>query len=283
MRKNKKIVFYVKANHQLKYANLLANGMRRHGYTNIDIMQQLTSACNPDLAIFWSHKRRNIIEFQKSRKKSYMVMERAYLGDRHHWVSLAYNGLNGRANFCTRNISESDTQRFEKYFSSYLKDWKRDGEYALVIGQVRTDASVAHINISDWYRKVISDLNTMNIPVVFRNHPLDQKSWNTTGLKFAWDENADLEKSLQNAKMCVTFSSNSGVLSAISGVPTVAYDIGSMAYAVSSRTVQDDLITPDRTTWCNKLAHCQWLPEELEDGTAWDQLKQGIENQNESI
>ncbi len=32
-------------------------------------------------------------------------------------------------------------------------------------------------------------------------------------------------------------------------------------------------IQPDRTAWCKKMAYTQWLPEEIENGKAWEALK----------
>ena len=206
-------------------------------------------------------------------------MERAYIGERHHWVSLGYDGLNGRADFCNQDITSS--KRWDKYFLDYIKPQRtyKNG-YALVIGQVPGDASHKHININKWYETTIRSLNKKGVPVVFRAHPLARQNnvWQPAAdLQFKYDKNPSLEASLKGARCCVTFSSNSGVISMLEGVPTVAYDEGSMVYNIAENDLNNIDNTPDRTDWARKLAYCQWLPAELESGEAWEHLKQGME------
>jgi len=281
--KNSKITFYTTKVHQSRYAEALAAGMKKHGYKNVQIKTSFSPSDCSDLAVFWAHKKGQIINAQKSRGLPYLVMERAYVANRFEWVSLGYNGLNGNANFYTKNITDSD--RWNKHFSDYLLPWrtttKETGKYALLIGQVKTDASVRHVNIHRWYEKVIKELNELNIPVVFRPHPLDKIMFipESRGLVYTIDTNESLEQSLEHAKFTVTFSSNSGVISVLRGIPTISWDIGSMAYNVTQHNLHSDIYTePDRKTWCNKLAYCQWLEYELSDGTAWEHLEQGLVN-----
>lgn len=267
------------ANHQQKYARALIAGMKRHGYHNIKTYSSLSynSGEIPDLAVMWSHKRKNIIQKQKEFGKNYLIMERAYLGNRHEWVSLGFNGLNGNSNFNNNHIT--DSRRFQENFSQYLKDWKTgNSDYVLVCGQVPGDASHSHININHWYETIFKELNDKGIDFRFRKHPLDRSFQNDFNVKL--DKHDTLEESLNHASCCITFSSNSGVISAISGVPTVAYDPTSMAWNVSGHDCNTMSFMPDRTDWCNKLAYCQWLPHELEDGTTWNHLKSFIDNQD---
>ena len=285
MNKNISIRFYPRnARHQWKYSEAMQKGMQLHGFTNVKVLQhnQYDPFNSPELAIFWAHKRNDIISNQRKQRKQYMVMERAYIGDRHHWVSFGYNGLNGRANFCNQDVKSE--KRFITHFSEYLKPWnynsEQTGEYALVIGQVATDASVRDININQWYIKVIRHLNKLNIPVVFRKHPLcKHTSIDHHNLKFVYDDGTKpLENVLKKAKFTVTYSSNSGVISFLEGIPTIAYDQGSMIYNHVKHDLEDLYYYPDRTQWCKEISYCQWLPEELADGTAWKHLMKGIEH-----
>jgi hypothetical protein len=276
--KNIKISFAVRpTGHQIRYASLLAAGMRKHGYNNIHIGNPLTQEqIDSDLLIFWAAKRDSVIKSRKQQGKRTLIMERAYIGDRFDWMSLGYDGLNGRADFCNKG---KDGTRWNKYFSQYMLPWKENnGKYALVVGQVLGDAAVRHVNIQDWYKKTISELNALGYEVVFREHPQNKMKWtnNSSSLKYTLDTNEKLEDTLKDAKCCVTFSSNSGVISVLSGIPTISHDVGSMVYNVSSHSVSQSLITPDRTQWANEIAWCQWLPEELENGEAWEHIKQGI-------
>lgn len=274
--KNPKITFMIRhVAHQMRYARGLAEGMKRHGYTNVAIYESmLPDALDSDLLVFWNAKSTSIMNNQRSRGKRSLIMERAYIGDRFNWMSLGYDGLNGRADFCNAG---KDSTRWNKHFSQYIQPWNYDsvidGRYALVIGQVLGDAAVKHIDIQEWYHKVIKELNNQGHQVLFRNHPSSKIKWNgDTSLNYHVDTNEHLEDSLKYAKFTVTFSSNAGVISALHGVPVVAYDIGSMVYKIATHDVKQEIIIPNRTSWASEIAWCQWLPEELENGDAWDHL-----------
>ena len=265
--------------HQPFYANALLKGMHKCGFTNSMIAHDFVPEPDLDLACVWAHKQPQIFEHQKKRNKPYLILERAYIADRFHWVSLGYNGLNGIANFLNNDIT--DMTRWNKHFSHLVKPWrvKKDG-YALVIGQVPGDWAIRHTNINQWYEDVIAELNRRDIPVVFRPNKMfgPQVKIKNKALKFTYDPIEDLEESLSHARCCVTYTSNSAVIAAVNGVPSVSCHPISMTYdKVSSTSLNNLDYTPDRSDWFAKMAYCQWLPEELEDGTAWEHLKYGLD------
>ena len=101
-----------------------------------------------DLAVFWGHRQVHIINAQKKKHRHYLVMERAYIGDRFTWTSLGFDGLNGRAKFPQINDGGA---RWKKHFALYLKPWKTYlPKLAVIMGQVRGDASLNGISIVDW-------------------------------------------------------------------------------------------------------------------------------------
>jgi hypothetical protein len=259
-----------RARHQQNYSKWLASGMMKHGIKNISIKHQFDPRNKPDLVVFWGHKRPDIIRNQKL----YLVMERAYIGERHHWLSLGYNGLNGNANFYNDGIT--DMTRFNTHFKEYLEPWKENisDKPVLLIGQVPGDASHRHVNIHNWYVSTVSHFKKMKKEVLFRPHPLDKTVLNVPGVK--QDTSPSLEIALDTCSCCVTFSSNSGVISALKGIPTIAIDNISMAKEVASRTLDNIEYMPNRNNWCAKMAYTQWLPEELESGIAWNHLKQAL-------
>ncbi len=71
-------------------------------------------------------------------------------------------------------------------------------------------------------------------------------------------------------------SGNLGVAveAVVNGVPAFVDDIGSMALSVSNRSLSDieKPWMPDRTQWANDLAYCQWTPQEMREGKAWNHL-----------
>ena len=58
--------------------------------------------------------------------------------------------------------------------------------------------------------------------------------------------------------------------------PVVNFDNGSMVWDLAMKDLSqlNNPPTPDRTQWCNNTAYTQWLPYEIENGDAWDHLKQ---------
>ena len=60
----------------------------------------------------------------------------------------------------------------------------------------------------------------------------------------------------------------------INGIPVVAMDPGSMAWGVARHDVTMDFYMPDRRQWLYDLAYKQWTIEEVENGNAWEHLKQ---------
>jgi hypothetical protein len=117
--------------------------------------------------------------------------------------------------------------------------------------------SISGSNFEEWKRERYVDCAGAGIPVRFRPHPLVCTS------------PLPLEADLAGARVALTFSSNAGVLSALYGVPTAAWDERSMATAVSGKSVTWSG-TPDRADWRNRLAWCQWSKAEMESGQCAD-------------
>jgi hypothetical protein len=274
------IRFHIRqASHQVKYANLLEKGFRKHGYSNVEICINSPNTDHlADLTVLWSHKNLNLISKIKEANKDYLIMERAYIGDRHNWLSLGFNGLNGRADFCNSHIT--DLTRWNKHFRPYIKDWsdKSNDLPVLITGQVPGDASILGVDMYEWYTKNIQELQAAGHKILFRKHPLDNTSTlaqSLSGDSVKIDTSETLEEALTKVKACVTFNSNSGVISVLNGVSTVATDCGSMVYnTVSSPTINNLSFKPSRESWQAKIAYCQWLPEEIGQGIAWEHLKQ---------
>lgn len=79
---------------------------------------------------------------------------------------------------------------------------------------------------------------------------------------------------LENARLVVTFNSNSAVESVIAGVPAIAMDMGSMAWPVTAHMLEDvnSPVRCDRTQWAHDLAYTQWNLDEMRSGEAWAHL-----------
>lgn len=209
-----------------------------------------------------------------------LVMERGYVGDRFHWTSLGWNGLNGRAIFPKPQHSRLglfciDQWRtpFDGRGEGYLYDIHAlRGGYALILGQVQSDQACVDVNLAYQYRAWAAWLAQRGIPVKFRPHPKALRQ--ASGLPQASYLYGTLAEALERAKFTISWNSNSSVDSVLAGVPSVTLDRGAMAWPVTSHSLSDPVTMPSRTEWAAQLAWCQWQPSELLDGTAWKAVRE---------
>jgi hypothetical protein len=209
-----------------------------------------------------SYARGAIVKAQKEKNLDTLIIETGYLNrgaGKHHHYSLGFNGINGRADFRNKNSPPDRAQKL----GITPKDW-RNGDYILLCGQVPWDASVDFSNHVEWLHKTSRAifLRTSR-EVIFRPHPLCKLN----PIPGTVHSTRPLESDLKDAFCCVTFNSNTGVEAVLDGVPTFAFDEGSMAYAVSSHTLNDidKPLRPDRQQWLNDLCYAQWRPDEFEE------------------
>lgn len=245
-----------------------ANGLRKHG---IEPTQRRAGDWRPsDLAVVWAHRDAELHDLQRDAGNHYLVLERGYIGDlknRRRWTSAGYDGLNGRADFCNADVGPA---RWEKHFAQFMEPTtSRPGDYALLMGQVRGDASLEGLKIESWYAATARVLNELGWTVMFRPHPDDP----TVAPDGTYSLVGSLSGGLASAAVVVTWNSNSAVDAVLAGVPAVSMDRGSMAWDVTAHDLDDCFIKPDRPAWAAKLAHTMWNDDELSGGDAWDQLK----------
>lgn len=258
------------AQHQAEFGKAFQQGLSKHGIRAEILDNRLATDC--DVAVFWSHRHKHIIEHQKARGRSYLVAEAGYFNNpepRFHFVSLGWGGLNGRADFRNKH---SPADRWQKHGGTLLP-WRADGNYILIMGQVAGDAAVEDVDLKSWYgHQKLKARQCSDLRVVFRAHPKGSYPSLCNGSLPA----ESLTQALCYARLAITYNSNSGVDAVLAGVPTVAVDRGSMAWDVTFRDVETALASetemPDRTQWAYDLAYCQWTHEEIANGEAWEHL-----------
>jgi hypothetical protein len=240
-------------------------GFAKHG----DVSHFTRRPDDSDVHMFWGTKRsyaKQVIGL----KKKVLVIERAYLGDRFQWFMLGFDGLNGFANFCNKEVEHD---RWLKYWAHEMKPYDRTGDYALVIGQVQGDASLSGTDAYKWACQAVADARKKYNKVVYRPHPLERNKRKIEGAEY---DTGSLADSLKNAKVVITFSSNTGVDAIMAGKSVVAYNPCSMVYDLAAHSVNEDFTFPDRSDWGRKIAYAQWLPHEIKDGTAWGHLRKHV-------
>lgn len=261
------------ASHQFGTAKKFISGLKQHGDTGT-----VSHPCSPDfksnLILAWGL--RNCKRVRGTSNKDFLVMERAYLGDRFDWISLGYNDLNNRAEFHNENMP---CDRWDKYWKNSMRDWKLEGDHILLTLQVKGDNSLNHVTVN--YQKIINDIRKhTDRPILIRDHPHRKNTWGSAlrGKNVKYDDcSIPVEKAVRDARVVVTINSNSGVDAVMQGTPVINFDHGSMAWDIAtqgdlSKIENPDM--PDRTQWGYNIAYTQWLPSEIESGEAWAHLKQ---------
>ena len=229
--------------HHVERGDQFVRGLRRHGYqASLNSMNNVHPC---DLAVFWGmHQTVKVRQVQEKYNNPWLMMERGYVGDRFHWTSLGYNGLNGKADFLNAN---KDDSRWNKHFGdSWLQDW-HEGTYVLLAGQVLQDASIKHLGVD--YQKIANDIKEhTNLPVYFRKHPHKLCKTMRTPHGCTTAPHNHIEDSLKKARVCVTVNSNSGVDAILAGTPVINLDRGSMVWDIAQHNYAniDNPPYPDR-------------------------------------
>jgi hypothetical protein len=199
-------------------------------------------------------------------------LERGYVSDRKYWTSVSFGGnLNGRAQFY---VPHDGGERWERLFSKNMCDFSiPDNGYALIVGQVKKDMSVSHEDIEIWYKKTCAEFKQRGWSVYFRPHP--NEKW-PNKLKYALNyrvNRGELAQAIDGARVVVTFNSNTGVDAILQGRPVIAYDQGSMVWGLAGHSA-NEVIVPDRQGWAHKIAWCQYSPDEIRSGWAWEVISE---------
>jgi len=258
--------------HQTTLAKQVAKGFIVHGIETELIPNTPTKKY--DLLVCWGERWRLNI---KDKATNVLVAERAYFQDRFEWVSLGFNGLNGRADFLNKN---SPSDRWLKYFNDgRMKEWS-SGDYILLTLQIPGDASLTGTNIT--YPEIIKNLRKYSeYPIKIRMHPSRPNRLSISeerNVSFS-DFNTPIEVEAEKAKVVVTISSNSGVDATLAGTPVLNFNNHSMVWDLAMKDYKqiDNPPFPDRIQWAYDVSYAQWLPSEIESGDAWEHLKRKYE------
>ena len=217
-----------------------------------------------DVAVVWGYKEPTRL-LQKLGYRV-LVFERGYLGDRFKYTSIAWNGLNGRAQF--PGYHDDGGERFRKC-GFELKPWRDDGDAPLVIGQVPTDAAVYGSNHRAWCEDAVKRAREhYGVKPIFRPHPEAVKRYAYFNVDEAVTDFGDLEDAITRASTVITYSSNTAVDALIAGRDAVAMDSGSMAYEVAAKDIGGAVNRDAREQWAHRLAWKQWAIEEIASGEA---------------
>lgn len=194
-----------------------------------------------------------------------LVLERGYIGNRFHYTSLGWNGLNGHAEF--PEYPDDGGERFRAH-GGVLEDWKYDGDYILILGQVANDASLQGKNLDEWYSYIGRKASErFGKPVYFRPHPDAVRRGGYYRVNGIPNMGGTLDEALEGALFTIAFNSNSCLDSVLKGIPCFAGDKGTMAWDLCMHDLTK-IVRPRREEVVNRIAWTQWSPDEMKSGKA---------------
>ena len=204
------------------------------------------------------------------------------------YYSVCFDGLKRSGDYCNKHVG---SDRWTK-LGMDLRNWRKDGDHILLLGQTLNGLSSQHVNIYDWYKNAVRTIRKVtDRRIVFRHHPRiikDREGHSRVGkdkanlakiLKdvknFERSKNFLLEDDLKNCWAAVGFTSNASVYAVISGIPLFAGDEANMAWPVANHKLEDieKPQLPNRSDWANRLAYSQWTCAEMIDGLTWDHFR----------
>lgn len=253
------------SDHHKTWLGRVGEGLARHGVAVKWITPK--GPCDGDFVACWGWRQAGT---WIDRAPAVLVLECGYLGERTtEWISLGWNGLNGRADFCNADVPSDRATRWARL----LKPCRDFGPGPIVVmGQVAGDQAWGNENAQGWYRRTYAALTQeTDRTVLFRPHPLGRP------LEGYAQATGSLDEALSMAAGVVTFNSNSGVDAVLAGVPTIAMDAGSMVHGlVPDRPPFVRIDEAQRQRWLERISYCQWNVNEISDGMAWDHIKRGL-------
>lgn len=282
-------------------------GMSRHGDT-FTLVNNINDALDADCFMqtnllkpkFYSDKKRaSAYEYILKSNKPYLVSEspsfRKYPEyNRLGWYSYKWSdGIFGNKN------SPSDRwNKFKKETGIIIKEWNSPGDHILIMGQKEGDSSLSnlykkHDSFYDWVEKIIKEIRKYSDrKIIIRPHPRNLRH----GLDMCHDLNKKLinvqvsqnlteggtqggeglEQDLKLSHCVITYNSLSAVEAISEGIPTFAFDDGSMIWPIAHKdlsTIENLDYNIDITQWCYDIAYTQWSRKEHTQGESWAHLK----------
>jgi capsule polysaccharide modification protein KpsS len=237
-----------------------------------------------------------------SSKKPYMVWEEGSFRQYPMYKKIGWYHYNNTGIFNNVDVDNSRWEKIKKENNITIKDWKIDGEYILIMGQVENDSAIISLynngysSFIAWIDDTITELRKhTDRPIVIRPHPRDLNNYKINCNKIisnsknvSISENfssgddtrvyggSGLFEDLKNAYAVITYNSNSIVEAICEGIPVFALDQGSVAYNIAHQDLSiietfDQNI--DIQNWCSSVAYTMWKSNETAKGETWAHLK----------
>lgn len=197
-------------------------------------------------------------------KRDFLTVNRAFIGsvlgdEANPYVAIGWNGYNNLATFpfeFGQPLPHSRMGQLWNHVQGFREAPTMDGQIALVLGEYDTP--------KDYLTTALGELHQNAEPFYFRPHPEAQPP---KGVRLApW---STIEEAIDQSSYVLTHHSTAGVTALIRGCAVVTYDRESMAYPITSHSL-NELRYPNREKWLEWLSWTQWTIEEIARGDPWE-------------
>jgi len=210
----------------------------------------------------------------RSQSKPVVVLEVGGIKRGTTW-KVGLNGINRNAYFG----DDGNTSDRRISLGLKLKPWRTDGKYILIAGQHDKSLQWEGMpSVSNWFLQTYDTIRKhTDRPILFRPHPRCRLPHIERGLKNVIRQEPvkiggtydDFDMGFDNIWATISHSSNPGIHSIISGVPSFVSN-HSLAYDVANdidflHDIENPVI-PDRTQWLNDYAHTEYTIQEIAQG-----------------
>lgn len=238
--------------------------------------------------------RADVINHQRKNKKHLMIMDSNLFG------FLEPDNFNRYLRYSLGDVfpdngyyfdSDIDPTRWESIKQQYNfveKDWNISGQNILITLQRNGGWSMGAVTVQKWLDTIVPMIrNYSRRPIVIRPHPGNIEILETLRIpkvkNISISHETDIRTDLTNAWATVTYNSSPSTASLLWGVPTWVTDpntIRSQAgpWANTDLSQIETPARPDRSHFYNKLAQCHFSGEELDNGVAWQFMRQRLPN-----
>ena len=240
-----------------------------------------------DVDVIWSvlfngrmSQNKNIWDRNMAQSKPTIVLEVGGIKRGTTW-KVGLNGINRTAYFGEQNNDGSRAANL----GLVCKPWRSNGNFILICGQ--HDKSLQWQNMprmSQWLINIVDELRKhTDRPILFRPHPRcplphiekEFKNVYRQEPKHVSGTYDDFDMQFDNIWATISHSSNPGIHSVISGVPSFVSN-SSLAYDVANdidflHDIENPLM-PDRTQWLNDYAWTEFTVKEISQGIPLKQL-----------
>jgi len=234
--------------------------------------------------------RKQVLETQKLNNAKTLIADSnlfLYLNKEntpHHYLRYSFDGIFRSTGFYfDKDIDKKKWQQIKHDLQIDVKPYRKTGNHILICLQRDNGWSRHGTQVKSFLDSVLTTLKIYtDRPIIVRGHPGDKKTSSRMKQYFPtvqFSNESKLENDLRRAWATVTFNSSPGVASLIEGVPVFQIDPNidnSMYGEVANKRLQqiEQPILFDRTRWLEKISMCHWKFDELQNGSAWEFMKQ---------